>query len=301
MEWSERMNAAIDYIEENLTGEIDFAKAAEKAACSLFHFQRIFFAVNGLTPAEYARRRRLTLAARELSSGNAKVIDIAMKYGYDSPDAFTRAFRNVHGITPTKARELGVQLVAFPRISFHIQLTGGTDMDYRIIEKPAFDVVARSEKISAQIVNKFVIVPEDWEKFWWGYWDEFYRDKRDESLEKLTGGKPGPITGARYLAVTTIENGMESFSYAVGTEKPDGPVPAGYEVIHIPAATWAVFESTGALPKAIHDLEDKIFIEWFPSTGYEHAPQPELEVYLPGDPNSQDYRCQYWMPIIKKK
>ena len=104
MEWSERMNAAIDYIEENLAGEIDFNVAAEKAACSTFHFHRIFFALNGLTPAEYARRRRLTLAATELTSGNTRVIDIALKYGYESPDAFTRAFRNMHGVTPLVAR-----------------------------------------------------------------------------------------------------------------------------------------------------------------------------------------------------
>jgi predicted transcriptional regulator YdeE len=157
------------------------------------------------------------------------------------------------------------------------------------------------KKISAKIVHKFVIVPEDWEKFWWDYWDKFYRDKRDESLEKLTRGKPGPITGARYLAVHIIEDGMESFSYAVGIEKPDSPVPAGYEVINIPAATWAVFESIGPLLKAIHDLEDKIFIEWFPSTGYEFDNKPQLEVFLPGDRKSKDYRCQVWMPVVKKK
>ena len=174
-------------------------------------------------------------------------------------------------------------------------------MDYKIIEKPAFDVIGKSERISAEIDHKFVISPEDWEKFWWDYWDEFYKEKRHESLEQLTEGKPGTITGASYLAVVTIESGMAGFDYAVGVEKPDMAVPAGYEVIHIPAATWAVFESIGPLPKAIHDLEDKIFIEWLPSTGYEHDSKPELEVYLPGEPTSQDYRCQYWMPVIKKQ
>jgi AraC family transcriptional regulator len=143
MDWSERMNAAVDYIEENLTGEIDFNKAAEKAACSTFHFQRVFFAIMRLTPVEYARRRKLTLAATELSSSNEKVIDIATKYGYDSPNAFARAFHQLHGITPQVAREPGVKLTAFPRVSFHIELKGEDDMDYKIINKPAFTAVGR--------------------------------------------------------------------------------------------------------------------------------------------------------------
>ena len=293
MEWPERMNAAIEYIEDNLAGEIDLNEAAKIACCSTFHFQRIFFAVNGVTPAEYARRRRLTLAATELSSGNTRVIDIALKYGYDSPDAFTRAFRNVHGVTPLAAREPGVKLVAFPRVSFHIVLKGGNDMDYRIIEKPAFDVVGKARKFTTVNGENFRKIPQ--------FWDEFIQAKHYDVLMKLTQGKTGPVTGADSLGVCTGEGGMEEFTYGIGVEKPEKAVPAGFDVIHIPAATWAIFESIGPMPKAIQDVTVRIFQEWFPSTGYEHAPKPELEVYLPGDPNSQNYRCQVWIPIIKKK
>jgi AraC family transcriptional regulator len=295
MEWSERMNSAIDYIEDNLADDIDFHEAAKRACCSTFHFQRIFFAVNGITPAEYARRRRLTLAARELISGNAKVIDIALKYGYDSPDAFTRAFRNVHGITPLAAREPGVKLVAFPRVSFHIELKGGNDMDYKIIDKPAFDVIGKSRKFTTSQGENFVKIPQ--------FWDEFIKNKYYESLMKLTQGKAGPVTGADSLGVCYFPDdrrNMEEFYYGIGVEKPGKSVPKDFDVIHIPEATWAIFESVGPMPKAIQDVTVKIFQEWFPSTGYEHAPKPELEVYLPGDPNSQDYRCQVWIPIIKK-
>ena len=292
MEWSERMNAAIDYIEENLAGEIDFNVAAEKAACSTFHFQRMFFAVNGLTPAEYARRRRLTLAARELLSSTARVIDIAMKYGYESPDAFTRAFRNLHGVTPTAAREPGVQLVAFPRISFHIALKGGNDMDYRIIEKPAFDVIGKARKFTTVNGENFVKIPQ--------FWNEFIEAKNYDVLMKLTQGKAGPVTGGENLGVCIAGETMEMFTYAIGVEKPEGADTEGFDVIHIPAATWAIFESVGPMPKAIQDVTVQIFQEWFPSTGYEHDARPELEVYLPGDPNSPDYRCQVWMPVVKK-
>lgn len=296
MEWSERMNAAVDYIEENLAGEIDFAKAAEKACCSTFHFQRMFFAINGLTPADYSRRRRLTLAATELTSKTNRVIDIALKYGYESPDAFTRAFRNLHGVTPQAARQPGVTLTAFPRISFHIELKGGIDMDYKIIKKPAFDVVGKARKFTTVNGENFRKIPQ--------FWNEFIEAKHYDALMKLTQGKTGPVTGADSLGVCYFsgdEKNMQEFSYGIGVEKPDKPVPADFDVVHIPAATWAIFESVGPMPGAIQEVTMKIFQEWFPSTGYEHDAKPELEVYLPGDPNNRDYRCQVWMPIIKKK
>jgi AraC family transcriptional regulator len=307
MEWSERMNAAIGYIEENLAGEIDFTEAAKRACCSTFHFQRMFFAIIGVTPAEYTRRRRLTLAARVLTSTQAKVIDIAMKYGYDAPDSFTRAFRNVHGITPQAARGPGVTLAAFPRISFNIILKGGSDMDYKIIEKPAFDIIGKARRISLAGGENFRAIPQ--------FWDEFIRDENGEKvLMEFTRGKPGTVTGALELGVCVGEGvkegwwespklsaGYEGFIYAIATEKSHKPVPKGFEVFHIPAASWAIFESIGPMPKAIQDVTVKIFQEWFPSTGYEHDAKPELEVYLPGDPNSQDYRCQVWIPIVKKK
>ncbi len=307
MEWSDRMNAAISYIEDNLEGDIDFNGAARKACCSLYHFQRMFMVIIGVTPAEYARRRRLTLAVRELLSRNAKVIDIALKYGYDSPDAFTRAFRNVHGVTPLAVRESGVKLTAFPRISFNIILKGGNDMDYRIIEKPAFDAVGKARKFTTVNGENLVKIPQ--------FWDEFIHDTNgEEVLMELIQREQGPVTGAIELGICVGEGvkegwwespklsaGYEGFIYAIGAEKPDKPVPKGFEVFHIPAATWAIFDSVGPMPKAIQDVTARIFQEWFPSTGYEHDTKPELEVYLPGDPNDQSYLCQIWIPIVKQQ
>jgi AraC family transcriptional regulator len=293
MEWSERMNVAIGYIEENLAGEIDFSEAAKRACCSLFHFQRMFFAIIGVTPAEYTRRRRLTLAARELTSTNTKVIDIAVKYGYDSPDAFTRAFRNVHGINPQAAREPGVTLAAFPRVSFNIILKGDSDMDYKIIDKPAFDVVGRGKKFTTSDGTNLIKIPQ--------FWQEFSASAEYQKLSKLSGGKPGLVTGADIISaiLPNEKNTWDPIIYTICIEKPDKATD--FDVFHIPAATWAVFESFGPMPKAIQDVTVKIFQEWFPSTGYEHDAKPELEVYLPGDPNSKEYHCQVWMPIVKKK
>jgi AraC family transcriptional regulator len=296
MEWSERMNAAIDYIEENLAGEVDFNIAAEKACCSTFHFQRMFFAINGVTPAEYARRRRLTLAARELTTGNPKVIDVALKYGYDSPEAFTRAFRSVHGINPRAAREPGVTLTAFPRISFHIELKGGIDMDYKILEKPAFDVVGRGKKFTTKNGEQAIKIPQ--------FWQEFMASPEDQALDKLNVSRTGPITGGMALGVimpykkdaTTMEV-WDPIIYAICIEKPGKIETGDFDVYHIPAATWAVFDCT--LP-TIQSVTGKIFTEWFPSTGYEHDTKPEIEVYFPEDPKTKEMRCQVWMPVVKK-
>jgi len=292
MEWSERMNAAIAYIEGNLAGEIDFSEAAKKACCSLFHFQRMFFAIIGVTPAEYARRRRLTLAARELTSTNAKIIDIGLKYGYDSPDSFTRAFRNVHGITPQAARAPGVTLAAFPRVSFNIILTGGIDMDYRIIEKPAFNIIGRSRKFSTANGENFIKIPQ--------FWQEFMKTDEYKTLSDLNDGKPGKVTGGIILGVCFDYEGanFDKFFYGIGIEKPAKKSPIKFEEIPVPAASWAVFDCT---LDNLQEVTKRIYSEWFPSTGYEHAPAPELEIYLPEDPRTKVMQCQIWVPVVKKK
>lgn len=289
MEWSERMNAAIGYIEDNLAGDIDFTKAAEKACCSAFHFQRMFFAVNGITPAEYARRRRLTLAATELSSSNVKVIDIALKYGYESPDAFTRAFRNLHGVTPQAAREAGVTLTAFPRISFHIELKGGNNMDYRITKKPAFQVAIKARQFTNINEQNYRDVPV--------FWEEFLNSPEHPQMLSITDSKPGVVTGGEMLGVCYGEVDSGDFYYGIAVELPQGVSPEPFEKMEIPATTWAVFDCTLA---NIKDAFKQIFLDWYTSTGYEHPGTPDLEVYLPGG-SADDMKVQIWAPVVKKK
>lgn len=295
MEWSERLNAAVAYIEDNLTGDIDTGAAAEKALCSPFHFQRMFYVVNGFTLGEYIRRRRLTLAATELSYTDGKVIDIALKYGYGSPDAFTRAFRQVHGITPQAAREPGVSLVAYPRVSFRISIRGGIDMDYRIIEKPAFDVVGKARKFTNANGQNLIDIPKFWDEVNGG------EDGEDgETLFELNGGQLGPLTGGDGLGVCFDLNGAGDFMYAIAVEKIGDDVPAGCEVMRIPAATWAVVDITGPIPGALIAASRRIYAELLPATGYEHAGTPDFEVYFPGDSTSPDCHSQMWVPVVKK-
>ena len=292
MEWSERMNAAISYIESNLDGDIEYKAAAKLACCSLFHFQRMFMVILGVTPAEYARKRRLTLAARDLISTDEKVIDIAMKYGYEAPDSFTRAFRNVHGITPQAARAPGVKLSAFPRVSFNIVLKGGTDMDYKIIEKPAFEIIGRSRKFRTVNGENFIKIPQ--------FWQEYMATPEYKTLMDLTGGKPGAVTGGGCLGICYggENTNWDPFSYGIGIEKPAKKSPVKFEIIPVPAAAWAVFDCR---LDNLQDTTKRIFSEWFPSTGYEHSPAPEIEVYLPEDPRTKVMLCQIWIPVVKKK
>ncbi|MDQ0720042.1 AraC-like DNA-binding protein [Paenibacillus sp. W4I10] len=135
MDMLKGMNEALIYIEDHLESRIDLREVAKRAFCSEYHFKRLFSLLSGITISEYIRRRRLTVAALKLKDPYVKVIDIAMKYGYHSPDSFSRAFQNYHGIKPSLVRYSNHSLKAFPRMTFQLTIKGGIEMDYRIVKK----------------------------------------------------------------------------------------------------------------------------------------------------------------------
>ena len=143
----EKMNGALTYVEENLTGDIDFKKVAKLACCSEYHFKRMFSFLAGITLSEYIRRRRLSLAAFELNNSNTRIIDVAIKYGYSSPDSFTRAFQSFHGVTPSEARNNGQSLKTYSRVTFQLSIKGGSELNYRIVEKEAFRIVGIMKRV----------------------------------------------------------------------------------------------------------------------------------------------------------
>lgn len=290
MDWSERMNAAVAYMEDNLTGEIDYNEAASRAACSLYYFYRVFSAIYGLAPADYARRRKLTLAAAELSKSDARVIDIAVKYGYDSPNAFTRAFRRLHGITPQTARAPGVKLAACPRISCHIQLKGGDIMDYQIVEKPAFSLVGKGVM--------FGMSDGEFQDKGRSYWAKYVATEEFKTLCGLTQGKPGAVTGA-YVMSAYLPNKKGSWDpvlNVLGTEARPDMNTGGYEVHKIPAAAYAEFYCP---MKDSAKTNTQIYGEWFPSTGYEHDDKPDIAAFF-AMPFLKDSYVRWWIPVVKK-
>ena len=286
MEWLERLNESIDYIESHLADEINLDRVAQIACCSTFHFQRMFSYIAEVPLSEYIRRRRMTLAAFDLPSRNEKLIDIAWKYGYDSPTSFNRAFQSIHGIAPSMAKADGVKLKAFAPISFKISIKGDTEMNYKIEKKNAFRIVGIKEHYAMSIEECFANVPL--------FWQKSVRSGIIPSLCALIDKEPNGVLG-----VSTCMNGQDFDYYiAVVTDKQS---PHGMVEYIVPECTWAIFESIGAMPTAIQELQKRIVTEWLPTSGYEYANAPDIEVYFDGDQQADDYKCEVWFPITKKE
>lgn len=284
MEWLDRMNRVLDYLEDSLDGDPDINEAARIACCSPFHFQRMFYMLTDFTIAEYVRKRRLTLAAQELASSETKVIDVALKYGYESPESFCKAFRKIHGINPSQARDSGRYLQAFPRLSIHVSLKGDEAIKYRLISRENFKIAGKSIRVSMgdkkdQIFN-----------FWQNSLQNGFCAKLD-----ATSGESGKIG-----ACMDFLPEKEEFTYFLGIEKLPLKFPKEWEEKIIPAANWAVFESRGPIPQAVEKLRQRIYSEWFPATGYEQAECTEFETFPAGTPSDPNYYSEIWIPIIKR-
>lgn len=283
MEWLNAMNNAVEYIEANITKKIDIEEVAKIALSSTFHFQRMYHMITGVTLGEYIRRRRLTLAVQDIISGE-KIINVSHKYGYETPEAFTKAFRKMYGVSPTAARELGVNLKAYPKLSFHLSIKGDKDMNYRIFHKESFMVVGKQTKISMLDEQNFSQVP----KFW--------RGCMKEGSYQWMSSKAGKLG---ILGISKdFDKYKDEFNYMMAIEKIQS-IPKGYVSANIPAATWAAFKAVGPVPEALHDLLRRIYSEWMPSMGYQHDCAPDLEIYPIGDMFSTNYSCEIWIPIKK--
>lgn len=283
MEWVQRMNRALEYLERHLTGEVDLEEAARIACCSVYHFQRIFPCLAGIPLSEYLRRRRMSLAAADLLAGQ-KVVEVALKYGYDSPTAFNRAFQRVHGVAPSKVQQ-GAVLKAFPPISFRITVKGAAEMEYRIVQKEGFRVVGIGAPVSRKLEESFRVVPTLWE-----------RAAREGLPARLAPLMDPEMPGILGICDGSIEG--EEFRYLIAVATA-APLPEGLEEYHVPACTWAVFPGEGRMPESVQELERRIITEWLPASGYEYANAPDIEAYLSPDP--RDARFQVWLPVTKRE
>ena len=282
MDWIERLNNAMNYIEEHLCDKLELDEAARIACCSTYHFQRMFAYMAGVPLSEYVRRRRMTLAAADLQSGGAKVIDAALKYGYESPTAFNRAFKSIHGIAPSEAKESGATLKAFPPVSFRITIKGDSEMNYRIEKKEAFRIVGISCPLERELEKNFETVPALWGKA-----------AAEGVIEKLASMMNTDIKGI--LGVSACGDN-QNWKYYISVAS-TADVGGDFEEYTVPEADWAVFEGRGT-NLSIQELEKRIVTEWLPGSGYEYGSAPDIEVYLNPDPQNAVY--EVWIPVIKK-
>ncbi|MCR2805464.1 AraC family transcriptional regulator [Paenibacillus soyae] len=280
MDWLERMNRAMDYIEMNLAGDIELEEVARRACCSTYQFQRMFPFITNVPLAEYIRRRKLTLAALELqNSSTAKVIDVAMKYGYESPVSFARAFQALHGVTPAMARQDGIALKAYPRLSFQITIKGVDAMNYRIETKEAFEVFGMERVFRIDEDGEAPNTPAQ-------LWQESHANGEVERLAVNAGDLPKFVSQDSYKVhgiCSYRDTGKDTFPYMLGAFKSGTSNEAGYSTVTIPALTWAIFPSEpigwDAFGDTIETLYRRFFTEWLPTSGYEQADGLELEVY----------------------
>ncbi len=281
MEWVERLNDSMRYIEEHLTEEMDYEQLGRIACCSSYHFQRMFTYMAGVTLSEYVRRRKMSLAAVDLQGGKEKIVDIAEKYGYHSPTAFNRAFQGVHGIAPSVVRGEGVSVKSFPPLTFTIAVKGAEEMNYRIETKESFRIVGVSMPLEQEIEKNFMVVPKMWQDA-----------AMNGTIEKLAGFMNAEPMGL--LGVSACGD-QEQWKYWIAVSSTREV--EGFEEYWIPASTWAVFSGSGT-NQSIQELEQRIVSEWLPTSGYEYANAPDIEVYINPDP--QDARYEVWIPVVKK-
>ena len=279
MELVASLNEALKYIEHHLLEEADSALAARHVGLSRFYLERTFASLTGMSVSEYIRARRLSLAAHELLSGDVKVIDLALKYGYDTPESFTKAFSRFHGVTPTSARRMSTLLRYQNPLAISIKMEGATMMNYKIEQMDAFTLcgVERSFKMDTSTSE----IPK--------FWQEFF----EQGMQQ----KVCPVFGVCFDADAT-----GNFPYLIADFlKPGMTVPEGLVTREVPAHLWARFSCVGPMPGAIQDVTKQVYSEWLPTNGiYEVAQYIEIEMYSDGDTTSPNYYSEVWIPIRKK-
>lgn len=286
MGWIENIGEAISYIEDHIMDDLTIEKIASHVYLSPYYFQKGFSMLCGYTVGEYIRQRRLTLAGSELVSTDSRVIDVSIKYGYDSPDSFTKAFVRFHGVTPASVRRDGALLRSFASLKIIFKLEGGNFMDYKIVEKESFAIIGvpkmfRYETAQAEIP---------------GFWTEHFQSEASKQICGMYG-----------VCIEDAKSGSEEFEYLIADNyQPQTDIPDGLVTRVIPKLTWAVFPCKGPMPEAIQETNNKVFSEWLPNCrDYEIAAGFNIEMYsdptgLPQGTEDENYYTEIWIPVKKK-
>lgn len=273
-------------MEENLLEDIDYSNVADHLFVSAYHFHRVFSLMTGISPSEYLRNRRLSQAAQDLSLTELKVIDLAYKYGYESPESFTKAFTRFHGISPSDARRRGGTLKLYHRLIIKLIVEGGMLMNYRIVEQEGFKLLVKKSQFSNEIISQEDSneIPQ--------FWNRCSEDGTLKLLSQL--GKDKSIYGA----CSPISKASQLFDYGIGCEYTLNDVPAGFDLWQVKPTLWAVFDCIGENGACIGETWDKIFKEFLVASEYDMLDDLDFEKY-PELPKENVF-CEIWIPIRRK-
>ena len=288
----ENLNKAMAYIEENLDGDIHIQRAAQIACCSGYHFRRMFSSLAGMPLGEYIRNRRLTVAAALRETG-AKVIDVAMRFGYESPDAFAKAFQAMHGITPLQAKGSSATVRTFLPMTFQLTIKGGNKMDCQIMDKGAFHIIGASGRIPLIYNGPNPHVAEVWKKL-----------RQEDLLVLMEHAKMEPrgilSVYANYQDKTTEGTMLDLFVGIASETLLPQRLMERYNTLAVEASTWAVFTSVGKYPDAAQETWARIFDTWFPSSNYQMTGGPEIAWYESYDFGEPDFKSEIWIPVSRR-
>ncbi|MBU5467029.1 AraC family transcriptional regulator [Virgibacillus sp. MSJ-26] len=283
------LNQVMEYIEHRLTDELSLERISEYAGVSDYHFRKIFFYLSGLTLSEYIRNRKLSEANKNLLNGES-VTDVAFKYGYQSVDGFTRAFKNWSGFLPSDVIKKGISK-SYPKLSFIITVKGGTSMEFRIEDKPAFNLVGVSKRVPMQ----FEGVNQEIEKL-----AESITNEQGEEMHSLQNIEPYEIVNASYDADTNFLKEEGGLTHLIGVLTTKNQVSDLLDVVPVKAYTWAIFPNEGPFPSTLQDTMAKTYSEWLPSSDYEVINAPTFS-FTKMDKNKKDYAySEVWLPVRKK-
>ena len=308
MDWIERLNKAIAYMEEHMTEGIDYVQVAKITHCSSYHFQRMFAYIAGVPLSEYIRRRKMSLAAVDLQVGGEKIIDVALKYGYTSPTAFNRTFQSIHGIAPSRVKEKGVSLKSYPPISFKLIAKGVEEMEFRIEQKDAIRVLGVSTPLSSDATKAYEEAEALWGKMLTeGAPKDANGDLLDigtvwKELNAACNTKLPELEGFFGIEIERDESSEYNYMIAVASTLPESDNLKEYI---IPAHTWAVFPGKNFFADEYADaessikMEERLYSEWLPTSGYEIADGLDVCLILPTE-DLENAPFERWIPIKKR-
>lgn len=296
MEWTETLRSAIDYMEQHICEPITAEEVAAHVYMSPFYLQKGFEIVTGYSISRYLRCRRLYLAALDLVLDRGRVIDIAYRYGFETPESFTKAFVRFHGATPTQIKKEHKRLKPFFPLKVMISVQGGESLEYTVEHKEKFTVIGFGRDVPFE--SGYREIPEFWEEFDRQYCTPIFSGKEPQTPEE----KAFLAHGIGEFGVCVDEErtpGM--FRYLIAGSYRGGPIPEGMELFEFPAMDWAVFPCRGPLPGTLQAINTKVFQEWLPgNTEYRIAMGANIEWYSDeGKTDSDGYRAAIWVPVEK--